>query len=189
MAENESLDLKSPQARRWIAVLDVVRAGASFHEIGMTAMKTLSIVLRKALIQFEGYGVTTNDFLTNRASPKILTALIRQTKGHDYAQLLVDVLNSNPSAPRTDCLHRWVRAIVDAMIDQISHELTGSRQFPSFPSTRLFFGKVRDEIRLDLEQIAIDLARDPNWRPVVRQKRGEPKADATSELLSMSLIG
>jgi hypothetical protein len=186
MAENESLDLKSP---RWMAVLAAVRKGASYQDVGMIAKETILRAIRHALVQFEGYGVTTDHFLANRKSLRALDELVRQTEKHDYAELLVNVLNSNPSAPRTECLHQWVRAIFDAMVDGISHSVTGSKQFPSFFDTRLFFGKVRDEIRGDFEQIAIDLARDPNWRPDMRQKSRGPKANATAGLLSMSLIG
>jgi len=189
MAENESLDLNSPRAGRWIAVLNAARKGDSCRKVGMITRKTLSRAIRIVIGQFEEYGVTTADFLANRDSPQTLRKLVGKTKGHAYAELLVSVLGSSPGAPATDCLHRWLRAIPEKVFDQISHRLGGSELFPSFHDTHSFFERVGGEIRDDLETLAIKLDCDPHWKPIIRRAKGEPKADMTAELLSMSLVG
>jgi hypothetical protein len=189
MAENESLDLKSPHAKRWYAVLDAARRGKPSQEVGTITRETLRKAVRKALTQFEKYGVTTVDFLDNRGSLQTLRRLIRQTKGHPYAELLVDVLDSNPAATRTGCLNQWLHGILDRVFDQLSLRLGGSGTFPSFYNTGSFFREVRSEVRGDLERIAINLIDNPYWKPSVGGKKGEPKTDVTVELLSMSLVG
>ncbi len=189
MAENESLDLKSPQARRWFPVLDAVRKGASCKDVGTATLKALSRAIRNALRQFEGYGLTTADFLANRASPDILSDLMRRTKGHPYAEHLVSVLVANSDAPPRECLGQWLRSILDTVFDQIMLKTVGSKLLPSFLSTRVFIGNVRDEIRNGLETMADKLDDDPHWRPSPHGKKGEPKSDPTAELLSMSLVG
>jgi hypothetical protein len=188
MAENESLDLGSPRAGRWFAVLNAVRKGDSCQKVGIITRKTLSRAIRVVITQFEQYGVTTADFLVNRHSPETLRKLIRQTKGHPYAELLVSVLYANPASD-TECLHQWVNAALDKVFDQIRIRAGGSDLFPSFHDIRSFLGEVRSEVRDTLETMAANLRVDPHWKPSVRGKKGEPKVDTTAEMLSMSLVG
>ena len=188
MAENESLDLNSGHGSRWIAVLTTVRKGDSCEKVGATTLKALSRALRNALRQFEEYGVTLADFLANRGSPEVLSELVRRTKGHQYAKLFVTVLDSSPGAPSGECHHRWVNGVLDTMFDQISQRAVDHGPFRSFHEARSFIRRVRHELQDELEVIAAKLC-DPQWKPSVRRTRGEPKVDATAELLSMSLIG
>ncbi len=189
MAENESLDLKSPNAMRWFAVLKAARDGASAQKVGSIARERYQRAMQKVQRQFEKYGVTTADFVNCRNSPQELRKLLRQAKGHEYAELFISVLQSNPSAPATECLSQWGHAVLDKMFDQIGHSLAGSERFQSFPQTRSFFRHVRQEVRADIERIAIELAKDPRARISARTSRGVPKADTTAELLPMSLVG
>jgi hypothetical protein len=189
MAENESLDLKSPHAQRWNPVRDAARKGASCQKVAALTRKAFFGGLRKALVQFEVYGVTTADFLASQGSPRTLSKLLQKTQGHPYAEQLVAVLDSNPAAPAKECLNQWGHAIFDKVFDQIVHSLGGSEIFPSFFDGNNYFRQVRDELRGDLERVAIKLVENPRWRPIVRSKKGEPKSDSTSELMPMSLVG
>ncbi len=189
MAENESLDLNSPNARRWNVVGDAARKGGSCEHVGSLTRKTILKAIRKVVRQFEGYGVTTADFLAVRDSPSAVKGLLRLTKHHPYAELLVVVIDSYPGAAPTDCLHWWVNAILDKVFDQIGLSLGGSEVFPSFFDTRSYFREVRDELRDDLETVAVKLANDPHWKPVVRAKKGETKTDPTASQMQVSLIG
>ena len=189
MAENESLDLNSPNARRWNVVGDAARKGGSCQHVGSLTRRTLLKAIRDVIRQFEGYGVTTADFFAVRGSPTATKGLLRLTKHHPYAELLVSVIDSYPGAAPTDCLHRWGHAILDTVFDQIGITLGGCDVFPSFFDTKSFFGEVRDELRDDLEAVAVKLANNPHWKPVVRTKKGEVKADPTASQMQVSLIG
>lgn len=189
MAENESLDLTSRHARRWNMVCDAAQKGGSCQEVASLTKKMFLKALRKALQEFAGYGVTTADFFASRGSPADMRALVRQTKHHDYAELLATVIDSYPGAPPSECLDRWGHAILDKVFDQMALGLGGSPFFPSFFDTRSFFRDVRHELQDDLTKVAVKLADDPHWKPIVRKKKGEPKIDPTASQLSVSLIG
>jgi hypothetical protein len=189
MAENESLDLTSPNARRWNIVKNAARKGESGQQVAELTRTIFLRAIRKVLRQFEEYGVTTADFLDRKGSSTAIKALLRQTKNHPYAELLVSVIDAYPDAPLKDCLQRWGHAILDKVFDQISLDLGGSECFPSFFDTSLFFREVRDELRDDLKKVAVRLAQDPRWKPTVRTKKGRAKIDPTSSQLHVSLIG
>ncbi len=189
MAENESLDVNSPRARRWNLVRDAAQKGESCQPVGLVTRKTFLKAVRKVIGEFEEYGVTTADFFANRGSLPAMRALVRQTKNHDYAELLASVVDSYPGMSPTECLRRWGHAILDKMFDQISLNLAGSEVFPSFFDTRSFFREVRDELRDDLDNVAVRLADDPHWKPIVRTRKGETKIDPTASHLPVSLIG
>jgi hypothetical protein len=189
MAENESLDLTSRHARRWNMVRDAAQKGGSCQEVASLTKKMFFKALRKTLREFVGYEVTTADFFASRGSPAVMRALVRQTKNHDYAELLATVIDSYPGAPPSECLDRWGHAILDKVFDQMALGLGGSQFFPSFFDTKSFFREVRNELQDDLTKVAVKLADDPHWKPIVRTKKGEPKNDPTASQLSVSLIG
>jgi hypothetical protein len=189
MAENESLDLKSPNAQRWNAVRDAARKGASCQKVTSLTRKRLYDALRKVQKQFKDYGVDTAAFLLGRGSSRTLRDLVRQTKGHPYAELLVSVMNSNPDSGEVDCLKKWVHAALDAVFDQIGHGLAGSDHFPSFFESHSFFDQVRTGLEPDIGRIAAHLIEKPDWEPRRAAVKGATVEDATAELMPMSLIG
>jgi hypothetical protein len=189
MAENESLDLTSRHARRWNIVRDAAQKGGSCQQVASLTKTTLLRALRKVLQEFDECGMTTDDFFASRGSPAAMRALLRQTKHHDYAELLATVLDSYPSESPSECLDRWGHAILDKVFDQMALGLGGSPFFPSFFDIRSFFREVRKELRDDLARMADKLANNPHWKPSARKKKGEPKIDPTASQLSVSLIG
>ena len=189
MAENESLDLNSPYAQRWNVVRDAFRKGGSQSETLAVTRSTLRRAVRKVLVEFQLYGVTTDDFLAARDTPKELRNLLRKAKGHPYAELLIGVLDSCPGTPKTECLKRWGDAMLDTVFGQIRHSLPDSSCLPSFFESGPHFQAVHAGLTPDLETIAVKLVENPDWKPSLRGKSGEPKVDSTTALLSMSLMG
>lgn len=189
MAENEALDLKSPYAQRWSAVREAARKSASCQQITSLARQRFYDALRKVTKQFRIYGVTTSDFLSARDSPQRLRELIRRTKSHPYAELLVSVLNSASSSTNSECLSQWGHAILDTVFDQIGHRLVGTEHFPSFFESQIFFDRVGDGLGPDIQRIATNLAENPDWEPKRAPSKGISKEEPTAELLPISLLG
>lgn len=188
MAENESLDLKSPHAQRWNAVRDIARKGGTCQKVVTITRKKLHEALRKVSKQFKRYGVNTADFIDGRGSPRSLRDLVRKTERHPYAELLVAVLNSNPSASGAECLNQWGHAVLDTVFDQIGHSLTGTEHFPSVFEPRRLFQQVRHGLEGDIRRIAAKLNEKPDWEPRQAATKRVSKEDTTAEMLPMSLL-
>lgn len=188
MAENESLDLKSPYSQRWNAVRDAARTGASSPKVEMMTRKRLYDALRKVRKQFMNFGVTIADFFAGRSSHPTLRELLRKTKRHQYAELLVNVLKTNPTATEFDCLKEWVHAILDTVFEQISHGLVGSDLFPSVFEPRELFRRVRHGLEPDVERIALKFCQNSDWEPRQAPRKQALTEDATAEMLPMSLL-
>jgi hypothetical protein len=188
MAENESLDLKSPQAQRWNAVRDAARKGASREKVGDITRTRLYQALRKSIKQLKRRGVSVGDFLENRGNPRLLRHLVRQTEGHPYAKMLVCVLNANPDLERVECLRRWVSSVLERVFDQIDHGLAGTEYFPNFFLSQEFLGQILQDLEADIQRIATNLDKNPEWEPKRAASKGAPAAEPTEELLSMSLL-
>jgi len=189
MAENESLDLNSPYARRWKPALEAALRGESCQKVSSLTRKALLASIKKAMKQFAECGVLVADFLDNRGSHRAIQKLVNRTLNHPFAEQLASVLNSNPYASNTDCVNQWEHAILDRIFDQFEMKLVGGSQFPSFYDADSFLRDVRSELLEDLENVAINIVNDPQWKPSVRSKKGEARSDPTADLLSMSLVG
>ena len=74
---------------------DAFRKEGTEAETLAVTRATLRRAMRKVLVEFQLYGVTTADFLDARDNPKELRNLLRKTKGHPYAELLIGVLDSS----------------------------------------------------------------------------------------------
>ncbi len=71
MAENESLDLGGPYAKRWDVPFDSIRKGASCKDVARKVEGALYSGLRKTLQQLlKVYGVSLSDMLSQRHSPR-----------------------------------------------------------------------------------------------------------------------
>lgn len=108
MAENESLDLGSPYAKRWDVVCDLVRKGASPEKVASKVEDALYKALRKALKQLREKGVTPADLLKSRGCPQVLRQLLRKTQGHDYVRLFIDA-TAICGSTEMDCVAGWTR--------------------------------------------------------------------------------
>jgi hypothetical protein len=188
MAENESLDLKSPYAQRWNAVRDAARKGASCQKIAILTRKRLYAALRRVRKQFKEYGVSIADFFASRRSLPALRGLLRKTERHPYAEVLVGVLNSSPTSTEHECLKKWGHAILDMVFDGIGAGLVGTERFPSAFESLTLFRQVRHDLEDDVQRIATNLVENIDWEPRQAPCRRVSKEDATAELLPMSLL-
>jgi hypothetical protein len=119
MAENESLDLGSSYAKRWDATFTAVQNGEPCGKVAPKVGKALCGGVRKALKRFQENGVTLADLLkAARDSHQRLRQLIRQTGGHQYAQLFEAAAHASGPAAE-DCLRGWLEALLDKVSDQI----------------------------------------------------------------------
>lgn len=168
---------------------DAFRKEGTEAETLAVTRATLRRAMRKVLVEFQLYGVTTADFLDARDNPKELRNLLRKTKGHPYAELLIGVLDSSPGSPKTECLKSWGDAFVDTVFGQIRHSLPDTGCFPNLFESGRRFRDVHSALTPDLEMMAMKLVENPDWKPTVRSKKGESKVDSTTSLLSMSLMG
>jgi hypothetical protein len=190
MAENESLDLGSSGAKRWESPFTSIQNRVPCEKIAPKISKALYGGIRKALKQFQEQGVKLAALLNFRHSRQQLHQLVRQTEGHEYAQLFESAAHaSGPSAQ--DCLRGWVEAILDKVFDQLCLRVTETDESRSFFELKEVTDEVREIITSDVEHIVSNLATNPDWRP--QRKPGKAKAkDAaspTAELLGMSLLG
>ncbi len=190
MAENESLDLGSSYAKRWDAAFTAVQNGDPCEKVAPKVSKALYSGLRRALKQFQEKGVTLADLLNARDSRQRLRQLIRQTGGHQYAQLFEAAAHA--SAPTAkDCLRGWLEAILDKVSDQINLRVSETDDSRTFFDLKKHMDEVREIVAADVEHIVSNLASNPDWRP--QRKPGKAKAhDAaspTAELMGISLLG
>jgi hypothetical protein len=146
--------------------------------------------VRKALKQFREHGVTLADLLHARDSRQRLRQLIRQTEGHQYAQLFESAAHASGSTVE-DCLRGWVEAVIDKVFDQINLRVTETDDSRTFFDLKQHTDEVREIVAAEVEHIVTNLATNPDWRP--QRKPGTAKAhDAaspTAELMGMSLLG
>jgi len=83
----------------------------------------------------------------------------------------------------------WERGILDKMFDQFKLKSDGGDRLSSFQDWDRLLADVHNELCYDLEVIAINIFRDPGWRPRARSENGDTQSDQTASLLSMSLVG
>jgi hypothetical protein len=189
MAENESLDLYSRHAQRWSAVRDAALKGGSCRKVGAVTRTKLFGAIRKARKEFLSNGVSIGDFLAARGEPRKLRNFLQATKRHEYAELLVTVLDSYPEASDSECLKQWLGAVLGKMLGQIAHNVLDSERFPSAFATLMFFEDVQEGLEGDLTDMADKLAANPDCPLRQRTKAGEPRPDPTADLITMSLAG
>jgi len=190
MAENESLDLGAAYSQRWDKPFRAIRKGAPCGEVAAKVRKALYGGVNKARKQFQEHGAPLADFLSARGSRPQLRQLVRTTEGHHYARLLES--SAHASGPKAeDCVRGWFEAILDRVIDQICHRVTGTENWPTFFDVKEFTDKVRHALADDVERIATKLAQDPNCRLTSQRQEatGASPNGPTEELLGTSLLG
>ena len=189
MAENESLDLNSPYAMRWRPVLDAAVKDEPSKKVSSLAKKALLQSIRNTMDRLARSGLSISDFLAQRHSNRNLRKLASRTLHHPFAELLASVLKANPNAPNTECIFMWERAILDQRFDQFKLKSSGGNRLSSLRDWDGLLADVHNELCYHLELIAMNIVRDPGWRPIARSKKGEAQSDQTASLLSMSLVG
>ncbi len=188
MAENESLDLGTPGARRWHAVFAAVRNGEPAEEVANLVSRKLHGGLRKAFKELTEKGIALDKLLAARDSPETLRQLVKQCKGHAYAQLFSATAVAERGTSTEDVLADFIDAVWQVVGDQIAMHVAGTDRWPTLVDVELFSNQVRELIQPDVLRIAHKLAEDPTWLPKRVGKKGL-KGDPTTEMLPMSLLG
>ena len=188
MAENESLDLGQRGARRWLVVFNAIRKGEPLPRVVEKVRKRLYDGLRHALKDLADIGISLVDLLSARDSPPTLRHLVKQSMGHEYADLFAQTALAESGNDCEGVLEAFVRNIWDKISDQVALNAVGTGLWTNLVDLQIRLNSVGDEIVQDFQRIAFKLAKDPTWQPRTVGKRGEG-VDRTTETLGMSLLG
>jgi hypothetical protein len=190
MAENESLDLGTAYAKRWDAGFTAIQHGEPCEKVVPKVCKALYAGIRKALKQFQERGVTLSHLLYARDSRQRLRQLVRQLEGHQYAQLFEAAAHASGPAAE-DCLRGWVDSVLDKVFDQIKLRVAETDDSRTFFDLKEFADDVREALAADVERIAENLAKNPDWRPQLKPRKaeGEQAVSPTEDPMPMSLLG
>ena len=187
MAENESLDLGGPYAKRWDPVCEKVRKGESPEQVAAGFEQALYRGLAKTLKQIRDRGVTLQELLSSRDAPRRMRQLLGKCLGHQYVRLFIDAAAVSGPNER-DCLVTWINAILDTVEDQICHRAVEIDNQRTFDDVRDFVGNVRRKLARTVDRLATGLGEDPSRIP--RPPKGrQSSVSPTAELLSISLLG
>ena len=186
MAENESLDLGSSNARRWDEVSQDIRNGTPWEKVAPKVTKKLHEALRKFFKQLAKKGVSFEQLLAARESPQALNDLVKKTGNHPYAVLLRDVCASGGTKETQGVLNEFVWSIWDTISDQI--EVGTATAERTFVDLQIVINEVNQLIGPDLERLSKKLAENPAKVPARVGKKGS-KSDPTEEMMPMSLLG
>jgi hypothetical protein len=185
VAENESLDLGTRNARRWDKVHNAICEGKPAEIVARLAGKELYAALRRTLKQMAKSGVPIDHFLQARGSPDALRSLVKKAKGHDYAQLLADTAVAEKSCDWEGVIRAFVENIRDKVFDQLLVHSNGDR---TLVDGQICVNEAAHQLEPDIQRIARNLANNPTWVPKLAGKRGSVKVNPTEEMLPMSLI-
>lgn len=188
MAENESLDIRHSSGQRWAAIIDAVRKGQPPEKVARQVRRKLTQALRKALKQLAEKGAPLATLVANRDSPSSLTALVKQSECHDYAELFRQAALAANRGDAEAVLNSFVGGAWEIVADQIAQIASGSERWANVVDLQAYLDEVRQHAEPDLQRIAKGLAKDPSSMPRCRPRRGEEKVDATAEMMEMSLL-
>ena len=127
MAENESLDLGSQNARRWDEIAEDFRNGTPWEKIAPKVTKKLHEALRKMFKQLEKKGVSFEQLLNARGSPDALNELVKKTGNQPFAVLFQDVCASagDGTMETQRVVNDFVWSVWDTISDQIEMRTVG----------------------------------------------------------------
>lgn len=189
MAENESLDLGNPGGQRWNQFLDAVRKGFTPEKAAEIAQRKLPRALRKAFGELAECGAPFHQFLAARNDSRLLEQLVRRCNGHEYAHLFADTARAEPGSSNESLIFSFLSAIVERVSDQACQPVTGSPNVLSLTMALGYQKQVQRSLQPEYQRISEKLAANPYWNPTRRSRTKIEKADATKQLLSMSIIG
>jgi hypothetical protein len=188
MAENESLDLFSPDANRWKKVLRAITDNQPNEAVARQILDAFYDGLRRACKQMAKLGVKLSDLLEAARSPEDLRRLVIQAQGHSYVRSFEQVAVCFTGGSREVLLTAYLRAIWGKVHDQICSviEPAASDASPSGPHAQL--GNLQGEIDAMIGRLAQKLADDPSQIPAKPRRRKGTPAPSLPERLSQSLL-
>lgn len=186
MAENESLDLGSPNARRWDDIFNGIQNGTPWEKVAPKVSKKLHDALRKVFKQLAKKGVPFEQLLAARESPGALNQLVKKTGNHPFAVLFRDVCFSENGTDTVGVLKSFVCGVWETISDQIEHRLASADR--TLVDLQIAVNEINQLIEPDVNRLAQKLAENPAQVPPRVGKKGST-VDPTSEMLPMSLLG
>ena len=188
MAENESLDLGSQNARRWDEIAEDFRNGTPWEKIAPKVTKKLHEALRKLFKHLEKKGVSFEQLLNARGSPDALNELVKKTGNQPYAVLFRDVCASaaDSTMESQGVVNDFVWSIWETISDQIEMRTVGPDR--TFVDLQIKTNEVNQLIEPDVNRLSQKLADNPAKVPARVGKKGS-KSDPTTEMMPMSLLG
>jgi len=186
VAENESLDLGSPNARRWDEVFNAIRNGAAWETVAPKVSKKLHDALRKVFKQLAQKGVPFEKLLAARESAGALNQLVKQTGNHPFAVVFRGVCFSEQGKDAAGVLKDFVWGVWETISDQLTHRLASADR--TLVDLQIAVNEINHLIEPDVNRLAQKLAEDPSQVPARVGKKGS-KVDPTTEMLPMSMLG
>jgi hypothetical protein len=186
VAENESLDLGSPNARRWDEVFNGFRNGTPWEKIASKVSTKLHDALRKVFKQLAKKGVPFAQLLAARESLGALNQLVKKTGNHPSAILFRVVCLSEHGKDAAGVLNSFVWGLWETISDQIELRLASADR--TLVDLQIAVNEINQLIEPDVNRLAQKLAENPAEVPPRVGKKGS-KVDATTEMLPMSLLG
>ena len=182
MAENESLDLDG--SYRWRKVFRAVQRGDYLDAVSLLVAESLYKTIRRVQKQIP------LDQLLDAAEtqPDAVGQIIRQCRGHDFAQLFGEVLE--PGIGRKATVRNFIEAILEKFSDQIVCCAVPSGRWPQMHEIMDFMHDVGGRLKPDIERIAEKWSNDPTWMPRMKPTGARvAAADQTRAMLNDSILG
>lgn len=189
MAENESLDLG--RARRWLRVLRAVLEGKPPDQIAVLAgacLRQTIKVLRKPVKGGPPQLPLTDLLNAIGNDPCAVERIVKQCQGHDFAYLFHD--STFDAQSREAAAESFVTAIREKYFDQIEIQAVKADGQHTFTRIRSQLDQVHAHLRLEIKQIAQQLAANPSHS--LRRPRSNGESEIvinTQSVLGESLLG
>ena len=187
MPENESLDFGTWCARRWRTPANAAVMGRPAEEVADLALRCLFAGVRAFQEQIAAKGVTLERLIVDRASPRKLDDLLRQTGGHPYVQHFITAATTT-NGTATEVLAAFLWKIWDTMSDQMSGSIAEDGPFADLPAAEAFLERVGESFGPPIEKLAANLAADPGRRRRYRQRRQPEGGSGAVISMSRSLL-
>lgn len=183
MAENETLDLGDRRNGRWRHLRDGVLSGASADETAELAARCVKGVMKR-ILRYDpirgGPEYPLSDLLNAMESgPSAVNQVLDRCDGHQYAHLLAEESGEGGAEA---VLSRHFERVVGNFMDQIGLHATPER-FSSFREFQEFRRQVEVQVRPQLQELAKQVAANPNKPP-----RSAPRSKAEKEQASVTIL-
>ena len=179
MAENETLSVNGSTASRWRSVQQRLSSGTPASDCFPEIEQQFYRGLRGARRMWGDRDVTLEGLLTVALErPADLEALVRQTRNHDHARVLLDVVRSRQFLSLDQLVFAWLAAVWDSIRDQLRFDLAAG------PPTAAF----EVGVRAMLGRLARLITANPTRIPNLPRRRPTDDGDDLDDLLNRPLL-
>lgn len=181
MAENESLDISYRKSRRWRALHDQIRNGATDDVIATAILENLYQTFKGVVRQ-----IPLKALLEAMQAGGDVRGIIRDCQDHEYAQLVAAQYQVG-LAP-VDIVEHSLWATVDRFLEQIALDVVGSSNWADFQTYDQAATTWRRDVFDGVRELARKLAANPEQPPRLPSRTAEQKILVLARLNSMSLL-